>query len=82
MASHDDAMAVRLQRQTRLIYSLKVEDMPRPAGLAIMALADFDDVRFALVKANDHWLSEPQDLERSGYVRDPVIQRVEQPADS
>lgn len=64
---------VELDVPVRLIHGMKDEDVPWETSLRLQDRLTSDDVEVQLVKAGDHRLSEPHDLDRLCRTLDAVL---------
>ena len=63
----------------RLIHGMRDPDVPWRTSLALADRLRSDDVEITLIKAGDHRLSEPRDLDRLCDALELLLRRVAQP---
>lgn len=68
---------IRIACPVRLIHGMRDADVPWKTSLRLADKLTAEDVEITLVKAGDHRLSEPQDLDRLCDVLERLLRRVE-----
>ena len=70
---------IPLDCPVRLIHGMRDPDVPWRTSLALADRLRSDNVEITLIKAGDHRLSEPRDLDRLCDTLELLLRRVEQP---
>jgi pimeloyl-ACP methyl ester carboxylesterase len=70
---------IRLTCPVRLIHGMRDPDVPWRTSLRLVDQLAAEDVELTLVKAGDHRLSEPQDLDRLCDVLELLLRRLQTP---
>jgi pimeloyl-ACP methyl ester carboxylesterase len=70
---------IRLTCPVRLIHGMRDPDVPWRTSLRLVDQLAAEDVEVTLIKAGDHRLSEPQDLDRLCDVLELLLRRLQTP---
>ena len=68
---------IALSCPVRLIHGMRDPDVPWKTSLRLADRLTADDVEITLVKAGDHRLSEPRDLDRLCEILELLFRRLE-----
>jgi pimeloyl-ACP methyl ester carboxylesterase len=71
---------VEVELPVRILQGMRDEDVPWPHALALVDLVKGNDVELTLIKAGDHRLSGPEDLQRLTRTVGALIETMASPA--